>query len=206
MTRAGVDRTGQRFGSIVVTGRAERPSGHRGHKAWWWSYLCDCGCAGTACSSNLKRKMSCPACSAARASAKNTTHGMSDTWLYRRWRGMHDRCYLPGTQRYERYGGRGIKVHPRWHEFSSFLQDLPPCPGRNFDLDRIDTDRDYEPGNIRWATKKDNARNRTNNRLLTCFGRTQCCAAWAEELGLTYSKINGRLRLGWSVERTLSTP
>jgi DNA-directed RNA polymerase subunit RPC12/RpoP len=201
VTRAGVDRTGQRFGAIVVTGRLQHEKG----KPWLWRYMCDCGKTGTADSSNLKRKTSCPDCSTKRINAKNTSHGLTDTWLFRRWRSMLRRCYDPSCPRFERYGGRGIAVHPRWHDVSLFVLDLPSCPGRQYQLDRIDNNKDYEPGNVKWSLPKDNARNRSNNRLLTYKGRTQCLSAWEEELGINKGKLSSRLRKGWTVERALTT-
>lgn len=81
--------------------------------------------------------------------------------------------------------------------------DLGLKPGPQYSLDRIDNDRGYEPDNCRWATDTQQQRNLRSNVLLTCYGRTQCVAAWAQELGIAKTTIYGRLKRGWTIERAL---
>lgn len=125
------------------------------------------------------------------------------------WQIMIDRCHDQKNENYHLYGGRGIAVCRRWREsFAAFLRDMGPRPSMAHSIDRFPNgDGNYEPGNVRWATTKQQARNQRTNRLLTAFGRTQCVAAWAEELGLPAQAVYDRInKLRWSTERALSTP
>ena len=93
-------------------------------------------------------------------------HHMSKTPEWRAWRDMLSRCQSETNPFYHRYGGRGIKVHPRWVEsFLNFLEDVGPRPSAGFELDREDNNGDYEPGNCRWATRDQQVRNSTVAKL-----------------------------------------
>jgi hypothetical protein len=81
------------------------------------------------------------------------------------WCGMKQRCLYPNHNRYHLYGGRGIKVCKRWlKNFKNFLADVGRAPGPEYSIDRINNDGNYEPGNVRWATKFEQARNRRNRK------------------------------------------
>jgi hypothetical protein len=125
---------------------------------------------------------------------------------YRIWADMLDRCRNPGKQAYPLYGGRGITVDPSWNDYATFFRDVGPRPSPKHSLDRIDNERGYGPGNVRWATGIEQARNTRRNRLLSHEGRTLTMAEWAERTGVSYAVIRSRLARGWTVERTLETP
>jgi hypothetical protein len=133
---------------------------------------------------------------------------MSTRPEYRIWTGIIDRCENPNKECYEDYGGRGIKLHPAWRkDFAAFFAAVGPRPSPRHSVERINNSKGYVPGNLKWATMKEQARNTRRNHLLTYKGKTQPIAAWAEELNLKDKLISERiLKLGWSTEKALSTP
>ena len=132
-------------------------------------------------------------------------HRMRYTRTYTSWLKMRARCNDPKNNRYDRYGGRGIKVCPEWDgSFEQFLFDMGERP-KGMTLDRRESDKDYCKSNCRWATAKVQARH--SEKLLTHCGKTQSITDWANELGIRQSTLSMRLTAyGWSVERALSTP
>lgn len=119
---------------------------------------------------------------------------------------MLNRCLNPMSTVYHFYGGRGIKVCKRWMTFSKFVADMGPRPFPKATIDRKNTNGDYSPNNCRWATHKEQARNKRNNRLLTLDGRTMPMAAWCEELSVSPDRVFARKKLGWSDRDALLTP
>lgn len=136
---------------------------------------------------------------------KDRTHGLDSHPLAPLWRAMIRRCENPKNKDFPHYGGRGISVCEAWHSLKTFIADMGERPSSKHTLDRIDTDGNYCPDNVRWATQKEQQRNRKNNRLIAFDGETKCLAEWAEEKGLKTATLWNRLRLGWSVERALTT-
>ncbi len=135
----------------------------------------------------------------------STSHGMSFSTTYSSWASMKSRCLNSRDEHYPQYGGAGITVCQRWSEsFQSFLEDMGSRP-INMTLDRINNNKGYSPDNCRWATPKEQMRNRRNTLLLTLNGKTMPATAWAELLDIPYSTILHRLQRGDSVERALAT-
>lgn len=132
------------------------------------------------------------------------THGRSHDPIYYIWQLMLARCYSASRSNYHRYGGRGITVCARWRRsFEAFLADMGERPP-GMSLDRIDNNGNYEPGNCRWATRKQQARNTRANRLITHDGKTQTAMEWCEEYGLNFRTFTNRLdRDGRTVEEAL---
>lgn len=103
--------------------------------------------------------------------ARFERHGMAfdtngkRTPLHRLWLGIRNRCNNPRTPDYKYYGGRGIQVCDRWSWFRYFVADVGPHPGPGWTLDRIDNNWHYEPGNVQWATRQTQARNRNYCKL-----------------------------------------
>ncbi len=132
-------------------------------------------------------------------------HGMTKTKAYRVWMQMRLRCRYPKHPSWPYYGGRGIKVCDRWQTFENFFADMGSPPERA-QLDRIDNDDNYEPGNCRWVTPKENVANSRNPRYLTFNGRRQNLSEWAAETGIGIRSLHYRLSRGWSVSKALTTP
>lgn len=123
---------------------------------------------------------------------------------YNSWRGVISRCLNSTDCNYGRYGGAGIGVSDRWRSFENFLEDMGERPDGT-SLDRIDNDGHYEPGNCRWATAKEQARNSRIPRYLEHAGRKLIMCDWAAETGLPAKLISRRLSRGWTTERALTT-
>ncbi len=129
------------------------------------------------------------------------------TPAYSSWLQMRRRCTEVRHHAYASYGGRGITVCDRWKDsFENFLADMPPHPGKGYSLDRIDNNGNYEPGNCRWATKKEQSRNSRWNCIVSFNGRSQPLSAWVEELNLPYHTIWQRLRRGQDPVTALTKP
>ena len=192
-----IDLAGQRFGRLTVLHRASNKGALVA-----WHCRCDCGGAldvrGRALVTGNTQSCGCF------RQERKTRHGMARSPEYRAWQDMNQRCSNPNSQRWDRYGGRGIEC--RFTSFEQFLAEIGPRPSPRHSVDRIDNEGHYEPGNVRWALSKPQQRNLSTNHLLTWQGRTQCVSAWAEELGMKRDALWGRLRRGWSIERALSQP
>lgn len=139
--------------------------------------------------------------------SKNTKHGESGTKLYRRWKGIIERCNYKNHFAYHRYGGRGISVCKEWiDDFLTFKEWAVNNGYQGFgEVDRINNDGNYEPNNCRIVTRKQNCRNKSNNHNATMNGETKCLSEWAEQYNTTpdllYHRINN---MGWSLEKALS--
>lgn len=126
---------------------------------------------------------------------------------YNRWAGMVQRCEDKNHASYPRYGGRGISVCPAWRDsYVVFLSDVGCAPSADHSIERIDNNGNYEPGNVRWATRIEQGRNKRNNRTLLLDGRRVTQAELAEISGLSQGTVQRRMDLGWSAERIISQP
>ncbi|MBD1844783.1 hypothetical protein H6F89_15550 [Cyanobacteria bacterium FACHB-63] len=125
---------------------------------------------------------------------------------YQIWAQMKARCSNQRHPKFTLYGARGIKVCDRWSKFESFIEDMGPRPSAEYSIDRIDVDGNYEPRNCRWATPKEQNRNKRSNRFLTYQGQTLTVQGWSDQLGFSRGKLRQRLERGWDIERALTTP
>lgn len=195
---------GQRFGRLVGIGLAQnKGSTRRGH------FRCDCGedrvLPLSSVRSGRTRSCGCFRLERSRRKGKNATHGeCHKTGEHRSWQAMRARCLNPAHQAFHNYGGRGITVCARWESYEDFLTDMGRRPTKRHTLDRIDNDQGYEPGNCRWATKKEQLRNTRFNRMVEFRGETMCMTELAERFGRSHQMVNFRLKNGWSLEDALT--
>lgn len=199
------DLTGSRFGRLKVI----RYAGRRGsQRKTLWECQCDCGETVEVFATCLQRgTQSCGCWHREVTGTAHRTHGLSKSPEYRAYHGMIRRCTEASEKSFCNYGGRGIRVCDRWLEsFENFFADMGRRPGAGYEIDRIDTNGNYEPRNCRWVTRKQNARNKRSNRLIQFNGESFCSSQWAERTGLPRHVIEKRINVGWSVADALTRP
>ena len=157
------DIQGERHNRLVVLGYAG-PA--KGGSRWWCR--CDCGNVSRVNVTKLLigATKSCGCLKDENTGNRHRTHGMRRHPLYNTWAKMRSRCDNAADPAYPRYGGRGISVTASWQGpdgFPNFVADVGERPSRSHSIDRINNDGDYEPGNVRWATPKQQANNRRNS-------------------------------------------
>lgn len=141
-----------------------------------------------------------------RKGMKLKRHGLSGNPLWNRWRRMIQRCH-GGRCIKASHGGRGIAVCDRWrNSFDAFVADMgePPTPAHQ--IERKDNDGNYEPGNCRWATPKEQARNRRDNCRYTINGETRILADWLPMAVVPKGCVEERLARGWPLPQALFIP
>jgi len=194
-----VDVSGQRFGRLVADRREHGK----------WVCLCDCGSTKAVTYGALRAGLvrSCGCLYRETRRRCSATHGAYRRPEYSVWCNIKSRCNNPNFTDYANYGGRGISVDPAWESsFEKFLSDMGPRPGAGYQIDRINNDGNYEPGNCRWVTCAVNTRNKRTNHIISFEGRTQCITDWAKEYGISHVCLRGRLRDGLPIDVALKTP
>lgn len=195
MPRAPINLINHRFHSLLVIERVPTDKPNR----FTWLCRCDCGNETTCDSSTLKngRKKSC----GCKRSLEINKHQ-----LYRVWGDMKQRCLNSNNANYKHYGGRGIKICDSWLKYPNFYRDVVEGYKRGLELDRINTNGNYEPCNTRWATSKQNSNNTRRNINISYKGKTQTLTEWAEEKGIVNTTLWSRIDNGWSIEDAIEKP
>lgn len=167
-----------------------------------YSCVCDCGTKvnvlagnlkkGNSTSCGCKRKKSC----SDRMSKLNFKHGETNTKLWKTWKGVVERTTIKNSSHYPRYGGSGIGIDPSWLEYENFAKHLGQPPSKNHSIDRIDNTKGYYPGNVRWATAKEQAANRRTNVHVIIDNKKIMSSEAAKILNVSASTISRWIKNG----------
>lgn len=203
---AKISLIGKTFGKLKVIAESPTRKLRGGRSAVWYICKCECGTEKIIHSQELRRgdTKSCG------CSTHPLKHGHAlrsgQHPLYHVWCQMVARCEKPHHKEWPNYGGRGIRVCPRWLQFSGFLSDMG-YPPKGLSIERKDNNAGYSPENCYWATPAQQAINRRTNRVFTIRGITGCVSVLAKHFGLLPRSVIGRLnKYGWSPERAFTTP
>jgi len=174
------------------------------HSAMWLC-RCVCGAEKTLPTAGLNNGKSV-SCGCKRGTHRHTSAG-ARTPTYASWQNMLARCFQPSNPAFAYYRSRGITVCERWRAFENFLSDMGDRAA-DTTLDRIDNSGGYEPGNCRWATKREQANNRITNLRFSWRGAEYTLADLARASGVSKDILRERLcrQDGWTVERAIETP
>lgn len=200
-----IELAGLRFGALSVIGigkssKVQQPV---------WKCVCDCGKELLVIGQNLRSgaSKSCGCMLSEKRKENSTVHGYTKHQCYQVWYAMMRRCHDPKEPAYFKgYGERGIVVCDRWHNFENFLADMGERPSSDLSIDRIDTNGNYEPSNCRWATREEQNRNRRDNVYIELDGVRMIIKDWATALKTSANVIRGRIKSGWSIRDSLTTP
>jgi hypothetical protein len=194
---------GQRFGRLVAGESVKRGS------YWYVAVTCDCGTSKHVIHHHLVsgKTTSCGCLARETTSQRSKTHGESRlTPEHALWIRMKQRCGNPNHSHYSYYGARGITVCQEWLDsYEAFLAHVGRRPSEKHSLERIENNGNYEPGNVKWATKTEQMNNRRTNHFVEWKGQRLTIAQWSRAIGVPFSTIKTRLKRGWTVERTLTT-
>lgn len=189
-----MDMTGRTFGYLTVI----RQDGKNQWDQPMWLCRCRCGTEKTIRGSVLRSGHS-------NSCGCKGRHWAWGTPAYHSWSAMIQRCTNPKHPKYQSYGARGITVCDRWMEFANFMADMGQKPP-GLTLDRIDNDGNYELGNCRWATRREQQNNRRNTTFVETSSGAMPIAEAAREAGMTIKGIRGRIRRGWTGDAILLPP
>ena len=203
-----LDLKGKKFGRltpierVLLKGKTERV----------WLCQCDCGNV-TYLKTNLLTSGNTKSCGCLRGNY--IRHGMSRTRINKTYMNMKSRCYNPNASKYYLYGGKGIKVCDEWLDKENGFMNFYNWAMQNgyrddLTIDRIDSDKDYEPTNCRWATYKEQNSHLKNSpfncKLIEYNGESHSLSEWAKIKNISYKALLSRYERKWDIKRMLETP
>lgn len=198
-----VDITGKRFGRLIAIKRIDDYGGK-------WFCRCDCGNHKIVSTHSLRSgaTKSCGCISRELTIKRNYKNGMftrhEGDITFSTWMSMWYRCLKPGQKHYH---DKGISVCDRWRSYDAFLEDMGPRPSLKMTIDRIDYNGNYEPGNCRWATQKQQMQNMSRNVIYEYRGEKKTIAELADIAGVKYDTMYCRLkRQGLTPEQAVNLP
>lgn len=195
--------TGMTNGTVTVLGYVGKDE----NEIPMWKCKCDCdkekGIYKIFLSPNRQVKNKNKSCGC--RSRHKVTHDKTYTREYMMWEAIKERCYNKNVEGFHLYGGRGIKMCDRWlNSIENFINDIGKRPTKYHTFDRIDVNGDYCPENFRWATPKEQANNRRNNRLIKYNNEELTVTQWAEKIGTNSQNLFKKIDDGWSIEEILT--
>jgi hypothetical protein len=161
-------------------------------------FRCRCGKKFVTSISSVKsgKTRSCGCLKKELTSLRTRRHGKSRSKIYHVWHNMMRRCHDSSNKRFKDWGGRGIFVDAKWHTFEAFFLDVGDVPFCKAQIDRIDNNRGYEPGNIRWVTHTENNANTRRSRFVKLANEVVCIAEAARRIGMSRHELRHKLNRG----------
>lgn len=159
------------------------------------SCLCDCGKTKYIAINSIRKGLtkSCGCLRAEMCAKRHLKHGLDGTKEHKTWVGIKQRCLNKNCRDYKDYGGRGITVCDRWVEsFQNFLDDIGKKPSPEYSIERVDVDKGYEPGNVKWIPMNQQALNKRNSVRISWEGKSMRLEEWATEKGLSKFTVRAR--------------
>lgn len=207
------DNIGRKYGKMTVIGIEHQISSNGKYK-YAWRCRCDCGNERIVAPAKLKsghtKSCGCGKIDRIKDDARfdRTTHGGRHERLYHIWRGIKVRCHSEVSKDYSRYGGRGIIVCDEWRNSYAAFRDWAFSHGYDdtLTIERKDVNGNYCPENCCWIPLEDQSKNKTTSHWVEYNGERHIVSDWARIYGLKDATLHNRLRLGWSMERAISTP
>jgi hypothetical protein len=205
MGKERVNIIGKRFGNLVVLS-------HSHTKGYTRYFLCQCDCGNqTIVAKNALTTGKQVSCGCLRKKRLGDLNRLPNGYLRlgKIYRAMKKRCYDTKSNRYDRYGARGIKICDEWlSDINAFRKwSIENGYKDGLSIDRIDNNGDYSPNNCRWVEPTEQSNNTSRTVMIEYNGKTQTLTQWANELNIPKSTLHNRLRVhGWSVERALTQP
>jgi hypothetical protein len=199
------DISGKRFGRLVAIRYAGKSKGNQ----TLWECKCDCGNISIVHQQDLTtgHTKSCGCYSRESIIQRNKTHGDTKTRIYRIWSDMLFRCSSVKHDSYYLYGGKGISVCDEWKDYNNFKKwALENGYSDNLSIDRIDSSKNYEPSNCRWATIIEQNNNTNRNLMFEIDGTTKSLAEWCREYNASYARVHSRIYSGWNIIDALTRP